>query len=577
MFISSIELTNFKSIGASARKIDFAPITMLFGANGIGKSTVLHALGYLYEIFINKNLNPSQLTTCDSINSGGFKGLINGNDLSKEMTFSVELVGEGKFSPAYGDYPRTDALKRKFIDLGIYIGPVSSQVSNPIGHVNVAFSLKFDDSKDEVSINNFELMINGQKTCSITRSKKAAFVENFNFEHSIFRLDDCGLGGFDWDVEERFDEIKGFNTAKALRHQFRDLKVNEHQIELTSPDLIDLVAFGDSHWLFSFAEEIDIEHFETEFSASAAALSMAIKTITLEPIIKLEESLKHLIHIGPIRTIPGLYFEPSNPVAKQGWYSGKSAWDNLFLCPNLVDRVNDSLKTVMGLDHSIVIKKFDDLSHLRLRNDTNTEVPLTAMGVGISQVMPLIVACMKEKGAYLEQEFILVEQPELHIHPKLQLRLADLIINSAIPLQESRDQRDTFETEKSDDKKTITANIGRLNREMRSGSDFSYLVNHCQISEDTLDKIIGFDKSKKQLLLETHSEHLVLRFLRRIRESDEGVNVLDREVLPCHVKINCMYKDKGNLQIETMRITRDGDLSSNWPGGFFDERDEELF
>ena len=49
MWLRSIELENFRGIG-STQKIDLKPITLLFGANSAGKSTIIQALHYLREI-----------------------------------------------------------------------------------------------------------------------------------------------------------------------------------------------------------------------------------------------------------------------------------------------------------------------------------------------------------------------------------------------------------------------------------------------------------------------------------------------------------------------------------------------
>lgn len=60
-------------------------------------------------------------------------------------------------------------------------------------------------------------------------------------------------------------------------------------------------------------------------------------------------------------------------------------------------------------------------------NDTHSR-PLSAIGVGISQVLPILVAgLLAESGSLL-----LVEQPELHLHPRAQARLADFFVSLAL-------------------------------------------------------------------------------------------------------------------------------------------------
>ena len=57
MKITSLTIGNFKGI-ANKATIQLAPITLLFGANSTGKSTVLHAMLYLYEVLVNRNFDP---------------------------------------------------------------------------------------------------------------------------------------------------------------------------------------------------------------------------------------------------------------------------------------------------------------------------------------------------------------------------------------------------------------------------------------------------------------------------------------------------------------------------------------
>ena len=106
-----------------------------------------------------------------------------------------------------------------------------------------------------------------------------------------------------------------------------------------------------------------------------------------------------------------------------------------------------------------------------------------------------------------EEETIAIEQPELHLHPALQAELGDVCIQSV-------------------------------------------------------------QENKNSLLLETHSEHLILRIMRRIREgtlSHEDVSVI------------FVQPEKKGSSLKYLRIDKDGDFIDEWPDGFFAERRKELF
>ena len=63
---------------------------------------------------------------------------------------------------------------------------------------------------------------------------------------------------------------------------------------------------------------------------------------------------------------------------------------------------------------------------LKITNEIKgMEQDLTHVGVGVSQVLPILVLCfLSNKG-----DVIILEQPELHLHPKVQTRLADFFVS----------------------------------------------------------------------------------------------------------------------------------------------------
>ena len=82
-----------------------------------------------------------------------------------------------------------------------------------------------------------------------------------------------------------------------------------------------------------------------------------------------------------------------------------------------------------------------------------------------------------------------------------------------------------------------------------------------------------------QFLIETHSEHLLLRLLRRIRDTEKGKSLSD-DVKLTHDQIAVYYFDPqvgGETFVSRQLITPLGDFYNDWPRGFFAERDSDLF
>lgn len=78
----------------------------------------------------------------------------------------------------------------------------------------------------------------------------------------------------------------------------------------------------------------------------------------------------------------------------------------------------------------------------------------------------------------------------------------------------------------------------------------------------------------KQIIAETHSEHLLLRLLRRMRQAADPERSLDPHSLG-RENLVVLYvdpKSDGTSKVKHLRIARDGEFIDRWPKGFFEER-----
>ncbi|GHT53402.1 hypothetical protein FACS1894106_4210 [Spirochaetia bacterium] len=135
---------------------------------------------------------------------------------------------------------------------------------------------------------------------------------------------------------------------------------------------------------------------------------------------------------------------------------------------------------------------------------TDYFVDLTNVGVGVSQVLPILVMCLLAD----ENTTFVIEQPELHLHPSIQTKLADFFLSIAL--------------------------------------------------------------CNQQCIIETHSEYIIDKLRLRIAQSPLKDKNHKEEALNNKIKIYFVEKPKGDTEFRSIMINEFA-VMSDWPKGFFDE------
>jgi predicted ATPase len=90
----------------------------------------------------------------------------------------------------------------------------------------------------------------------------------------------------------------------------------------------------------------------------------------------------------------------------------------------LIDSVNWWLSDFKKLPPIHSINELSGIINQVKVDSLGIELDLTDVGFGVSQILPIIVECLR----MAEGETIILEQPEIHLHPSLQSKLADFFI-----------------------------------------------------------------------------------------------------------------------------------------------------
>ena len=87
--------------------------------------------------------------------------------------------------------------------------------------------------------------------------------------------------------------------------------------------------------------------------------------------------------------------------------------------------------------------------------------------------------------------------------------------------------------------------------------------------------ISQINKRNMTFILETHSEHLMLRFLKRLKETSTNLNSVYR-LTPDQINVYYIEQFETIFNLSLLKIDERGRFNSKWPQGFFEERIKEV-
>lgn len=260
---------------------------------------------------------------------------------------------------------------------------------------------------------------------------------------------------------------------------------------------------------FGFPDEAIAYYQNTGFLQD---LSLAIKNL-----------FKSIYYVGPLRDHPERFYQFSGEIPPDVGEKGKTAINALLAARDRKISRGYKMKAesfdeliARWLREMELIQEFKVVPigkgrkeyEVRVKPQKDSpEVLITDVGFGVSQILPVLVQCFY----VIPNSILFFEQPEIHLHPSVQSHLGDLFIE-AIHSREKGANRNT------------------------------------------------------QIVVESHSEHLIRRIQRRIA---------DESIKPEEVAIYFISQSKGKAKLEELQIDLYGNIT-NWPSNFFGNDIEDL-
>ncbi len=619
--ITGLRLGNFKAF-AETQDIPIRPLTLIFGPNSSGKSSIIHGLilaskivfwkpaeGVIHQgithgpipILGNLANKEDYHEVVRGVDLGGYKQFVHARDIKRNVKMEIEINIKNQLESLQGGVKKGEndyiALNEQ-ADRGYEAEQIKHyfssiyrvQISKTLGYsLNktpyiVSYIIKADD--------NVLIKFNGDDSGEMK-------IQELNTNHPIFER--ILVEGYDayatrshpfTNLEDELDGESPTATQFVKGDQFADLEVEEEDLNKERDEnafsLQEMRNIALSEFSKITFNGLDFNHPGEKSDVALGAFLYSLKVF----ISFIEGYWEHLNpqYLGPMRSFPGRLLElsESRDPAWDVLLNDKKAlvsvnkWLNYFktnyefrvktreiidpeklkdiallfsgtefsfidkeLTGSHIDeylmekdymeeekierrfkpklpleisrRLNETSKAIYESVKKIIrnasIKQIKDIILLDDRFSAEMEVHLPDVGFGISQIVPVIVSSLISRG-----KIICIEQPEIHLHPKLQAELGDVFIESAL------------------------------------------------------------GKQKNTFVLETHSEHLILRIMRRMRETANGD--LPSGIPPVRPEdVSILYVEPvgSSSVVRKLELDEEGQLLDPWPGGFFEEGFKERF
>ncbi len=565
MTLTAFRIANFKAF-AAAQRVPLRPITLVYGANSAGKSSILHALALAHHAVETGDLDTQHTQIGgESIDLGGFRQYVHRRERQVELAFEIDA---GRLSGRAAELLRS--ARGVVVELAIGAG-FTSQRRTLFGDVDRVL-----DPEGGARVERFAIEVDGAPLLSMSvRAGGLLRLDRLDHGHSVFRARlQTAVGLASEESRPKPEESAAF--AEMLDSLVPNITAHRKGLFPRCDDLREHwmgPAFLPGEVLMGVPSGSRQDHL---YNCARLFLPGVVREVLDAIGGTLDDEIRRLRYLGPLRSYPPRHWAASQQHGPNWFAGGGYAWDVVRTREDVRERVNawlgapNRLKTpyelvireLVALDqldkpiwegmerlnqHGLSIEPdYDDepepqgsyptikdferevermvetvrgadiekVAELVLIDcRSNTPVSHRDVGIGVSQVLPVLVAAFASRSKLLA-----IEQPEIHLHPALQAELGDVFLGAAL------------------------------------------------------------GEGGNTLLIESHSEHLLLRIMRRMRETNDGkLPEGVPAVRPEHVMVLFVEPDGPKSIVREMPLNERGELVKAWPGGFFEEGLRETF
>lgn len=403
-----VEWRNFRSF-ENTGPLEIRPITVVIGSNNSGKTSLLAPLLLLKQTLESPTRATGLLTNGPLTNVGSFRDIVFQHRSDRTVSFTLTW-----------DWSDDD------------VGP---EGDNPIGNVppvSARFDFSRSDTDDTAELCAYEVKDVYGRTMMLRRRSKDG-------HYTLEKVPELGE-----DEASDFDVLAQAILEQARPHHFlftseAFVHATIAQLQRLEQDAENLQGEDAEEGAESSADIAQPEEGDDGpttdpgpddpfFPSKSVRLYTQIATIVENRIHKM---LGQLHYIGPLRERPRRVYELSGEMPRDVGTRGEFAPEIIYRWEDRSERMQELQRWLRHFGFSEKLEAIGQGEYafsLRLRRNKNAEpTALIDLGFGTSQILPLIVQGLISP----RDRMIVAEQPEIHLNPALQAKLADLFVSFA--------------------------------------------------------------------------------------------------------------------------------------------------
>lgn len=442
-----VKITNLRALYDTG-EIKISPLTVLLGKNSVGKSTFARSFSLMKQsLFINRS-EPVLWYSPDLVDFGSFEDSVTKERDEIEFEYSFELSIED-----FESFSRYNFLWNKLSLNNSFYDDVNKEITvrfsikkNQIEHINILF-FDFDyqikyDSRYKVE----SFVINSIPTSLVDLHSRSDFrmgeiIPQINLKTAPEELSNSfSFGGRSLglvslkEIEHLFDKIKdgrtNRNTIQRILNKLilGNYKSFEKDFEKTIED-----------WKTIYQKYLGLTIDERQsFTSKLYSLIGEVYYNSVVDLINeyLRDYFSEVQYIAPIRATAERYYRIQGVLLNEITSQGENVPMILYnLKPSeKKDWKEWTRKNFDGIEFDVR----QDSSNLSLiLSKSGQVINLADTGFGYSQILPILLYLWRKtkmrrtryrrgfRGARSNQSLLIIEQPELHLHPALQANLID--------------------------------------------------------------------------------------------------------------------------------------------------------